>query len=97
MSQIDKQIEREKKLERKARLARRQFESDLSKTFGSATGRRVLYEILSLCEIYSDSFTGNSQTFYREGKRAIGLQIIEMVGIEVYLKTLRENMEEGNG
>jgi len=97
MSQIDKQVELERKLERKARLARRQLVTDIQKAFGSASGRRVLYEILSLCEIYSDSFTGNSQTFYREGKRAIGLQIIEMVGTEVYLKTLRENMEDGNG
>ena len=97
MSQIDKQIEREKKLDRKVRLARRQLMSDLNKTFGNAAGRRVLYEILSLCEIYSDSFTGNSTTFYREGKRAIGLQIIEMIGTDVYLKTLRENMEDANG
>ena len=38
-----------------------------------------------------------STTFYKEGKRAVGLQILEMVGIEVYLKTLRENMEGSNG
>jgi hypothetical protein len=97
MSQIDKQIEREKKLERKARLAKRQLAADLQDTFGNAAGRRVLYEVLSLCGIYSDSFTGNSTTFYKEGKRAVGLQILEMVGIEVYLKTLRENMEGSNG
>lgn len=40
-------------------------------------GQKIVWEILAMCGIYSDTFTGNSQTFYLEGKRAIGLQILQ--------------------
>ncbi len=42
-------------------------------------GRRVLWNILSECSIYSDTFTGNSTTFFMEGKRSIGLSIISLI------------------
>ena len=90
MTSIDRQVEREKKLDKRERLEQKQFMADLNDTFGHPAGRRVLHRMLSMCEIYSDSFTGNSGTFYREGKRAIGLQYIEMVGSELYIKMLIE-------
>jgi len=42
-------------------------------------GQDVIWHILSLCDIYSDAFTGNSRTFYNEGKRSIGLQILHFL------------------
>jgi len=42
-------------------------------------GKEVLWYILSLTNLYGDNFTGNSQTFYLEGKRAIGLQILQLL------------------
>ena len=45
----------------------------------SRQGKQVIWHILSLSNIYSDSFTGNSTTFYNEGRRAIGLQILQLL------------------
>lgn len=38
--------------------------------------RDYLWRVISRCGVYSDGFTGNSTTFYNEGKRRIGLDII---------------------
>lgn len=43
-------------------------------------GQDFVWYILSLCNVYGESFTGNSQTFYLEGKRAVGLAIIGLLG-----------------
>ena len=40
-------------------------------------GRRFLYRYLTKCGVYRSSFTGNSQTFFREGERNIGIQLID--------------------
>lgn len=38
---------------------------------------RVLVRwILEQCGLFEPSFTGNSETFYKEGRRSIGLEII---------------------
>ena len=42
-------------------------------------GRDVLWYILEECGIYDNTFTGNSQTFFNEGKRAVGLSVIQML------------------
>jgi hypothetical protein len=42
-------------------------------------GKDVLWHILGMCNIYGDVFTGNSQTFYLEGKRAVGLEILQLL------------------
>jgi hypothetical protein len=42
-------------------------------------GREVIWHILSLCDIYTDGFTGNSTTFFIAGKRNVGMQLIEVM------------------
>lgn len=69
-----------------------QLLSDIRETFKSPASLRVLERILSSCDIYSDTFTGNSHTYFFEGKRSIGLEILEMVmkaDREIYIKILR--------
>jgi hypothetical protein len=34
---------------------------------------------LGLCNLYTSTFTGNSQTFYLEGKRDVGLDILKLL------------------
>jgi len=57
----------------------RQMTSDYNAVLNTAEGQRVIREIIGYCGIYRQSFTGNSETFFREGKRAIGLKILEDV------------------
>lgn len=42
-------------------------------------GREVIHEILDMAGILTTTFTGNSQTYFLEGKRALGLDIIELM------------------
>ena len=53
--------------------------ANVRKVLKSRAGKAVIWHILSMGNIYSDSFTGNSTTFYNEGRRAIGLQILQLL------------------
>lgn len=62
----------------------------------SGAGRKVLYHILDICNLYGESFTGNSQTFFIEGKRSIGLQVLGLIqeaDPKAYPKLLLEMQE----
>jgi hypothetical protein len=50
--------------------------NDLKAVLKTPEGRRFIWNILSEAGIYQSSFTGNSETFFREGKRALGLMIV---------------------
>lgn len=67
----------------KARVAEdrsrlQQMQNDYHKVFmRTAAGRRVLQDLLAFTRVFELSFTGNSQTFYNEGQRSVGLKILE--------------------
>lgn len=42
-------------------------------------GKDVIWAFLSMCNIYGESFTGNSQTFFYEGKRSVGLEMLQLL------------------
>jgi len=59
-------------------------------------GKEVLWHFLSLTGVYSTCFTGNSTTFFNEGQRSIGLQIMELMDdadISAYPRLLLEKRE----
>lgn len=39
-------------------------------------GRLYLAELLDFCGLYQTSFTGNSETYFKEGKRNVALKIM---------------------
>lgn len=51
--------------------------NDLRHIMRDKAGRRFMWRLLSSCGVYQTSFTGNSETFFREGKRSIGLEHID--------------------
>ncbi len=53
-----------------------QARDDLNFVLRNPAARRVLWRIMDRCGIYSACFTTNSQTFYEEGKRSVGLSIV---------------------
>ena len=64
------------------------------------SGQDVLWHILSLCGIYSTAFTGNSQTFFNEGKRAIGLEVLDLINQadpEAYANMLKSRTKKLQG
>lgn len=66
---------KEKKSKAQLRIDRETEElREILTTYG---GRAYIWRVLEKCGIYRTSFTGNSTTFFNEGKRSIGLEIIE--------------------
>lgn len=62
--------------EQKARLDREQYESDFNWLMGNAQGRRLMQGWLKKTGVYEQSFTGNSETFFKEGRRSVGLDLL---------------------
>ena len=44
-----------------------------------AQGRRFINRLLDRTGVYRSSFTGNSETFFREGARNVGLQLLAQI------------------
>lgn len=60
-------------------------------------GRRIVWWLLEQAGVYRSSFTGNSETFFREGERNIGLKIVFMIHShcpELYAKMTKENAND---
>lgn len=62
---------------RKALAARDRM--DLRAALGDPVMRRLLYRIFEECGVLAASYTGNAETNLREGKRAIGLWLLQLV------------------
>lgn len=59
-------------------------------------GRRIVWRLLEETGQFRSSFTGNSETFFREGERNVGLKITALIGqhcAEDYAKMLIEQQD----
>lgn len=69
--------QQEKLLEQKAK------DEDLARAYHMmskvADGKRVLWDIMSFCGVFQLSMTGNSYTYFNEGKRQVGLYLLTML------------------
>jgi|GEM_PF-3255872 len=50
----------------------------------SEEGKEVLRDLFARCHVFNSTMTGNSWTYFREGERNIGLQLLEMLDIGRY-------------
>lgn len=66
-------------LSRSQKLLLKQIDNDIRATLSNDASRRVLMRIIDSTGVFTRSFTGNSETFYREGRRAVGLDIVELI------------------
>lgn len=74
----------------------RQAAMDCQATFNTETGRRVLWNLLTLCHVFQPSYRPGAPaeaTAFREGERNVGLQIMAMMNIRDMDK-LQEYSEE---
>lgn len=53
--------------------------SDFKFIMSSPQGRRFMWRLLDKAGVFRSSFTGNSQTFFLEGQRNIGLVYLLMI------------------
>jgi hypothetical protein len=71
-----------------------QLLDDLRCVAGTPAGKRLLFAVLSMGNIYSSTFTGNSETFFLEGRRAVALELLSLMNEAdptMYVKILQEN------
>lgn len=71
-----KAIEEQKEI---LKLKQDQRQSDLKFIMSHPQGIRFLKSFISELRIFDPSFTGGSETFFNEGKRSIGLKLIEEI------------------
>ena len=55
----------------------KQLERDLRAVIGTDAGRRFIWTLLGDCGVFRTSFTGNNSTFFNEGKRFVGLEVLK--------------------
>jgi hypothetical protein len=79
----------------KAKRREQRDAEDLQLVLGSIQGRRLLWRYLSRCGVFQSSFSTNgSITFYNEGKRSIGLEILAEITAtnpDAYLQMMKES------
>lgn len=59
-------------------------------------GRRIMWRMLSMSGVFRSSMTGNSSTFFNEGRRDIGLQLMAEINdhsLDAYVLMLKEQKE----
>lgn len=92
-------IEKAKKKQDKAERADyQQLLADIRYTFNTSQGKRILYYILSTCGIFSDTATDVNGVLVEKGRRAIGLELLDLVveaDREIYISLIRENLNVG--
>lgn len=83
-----------KRKKTRAQIKREGESEDIKQVLETQSGRNYVWKLLTSCGIYKSSFTGNSTTFFNEGKRSIGLEMLEDILATVpnaYAKMSAEN------
>lgn len=88
-----------KNAKRSEESKRNQELNDVEFVLSTPQGRRFLWRLLGVCHVFKTSFTGNSTTFFNEGKRDVGLRLlgdINEASPDSYLKMMQEAKKEQN-
>lgn len=79
---------------RKDQLEAQGEAADIKWLMSGKRGRRIMHRLLDRAGVHRTSFTGNSETFFREGQRNIGLIYTAMIfdhAPEAYSTMIEEN------
>lgn len=96
MSEIDDK-ERLKRREALDNIHRKRELNDVAFILATPEGRRFYWRWMSRCGIFKSSFTGNNTTFFNEGERNIGIEMLSDMNTadpEAYLKCIKESKSE---
>jgi hypothetical protein len=73
------QEEAKEELNERTKLTLQVEQDDFKWLMSSKRGRRIMWRLLEKTGVYRSSFTGNSETFFREGMRNVGLMLMAQV------------------
>lgn len=84
-------------LTRSERKTRKKLLDAAGAALGNANTRYLLRWVLDRAGLFEPSFTGNSGTFYNEGKRDLGLELVNLLNeIDPYefVRLMKEGADE---
>jgi hypothetical protein len=82
-----------------ARLARLEELNDLRTVMSTRQGRRFVWRLLEMTGIYRSSYTGNADTYFREGARNVGLVLMHDIQehcFDHFVEVMRERRDGHN-
>lgn len=59
----------------------REIRDDIRNIVSHESGKRFVWWLLSISGVFVPSYTGNSDTYFNEGRRAIGLEVIHRLAV----------------
>lgn len=65
--------------EKRRKLRLREDTEDFLWVMDTKQGRRFIWRLLEDAGVFQSSFTGNSETFFREGQRNVGLKVLSRI------------------
>lgn len=74
LGNYEKKAKAEKERERELKLMMAKYRE----VFDTPIGREVFKDIMEFCMTFKTTMTGNSWTYFNEGKRAVGLHLLNM-------------------
>lgn len=89
-------LEREQRTERDKQTVQRETE-DIIWLMSEQAGRRIIAGLLEESGVYRSSYAGDDDTFFREGRRAIGLKYLAVVSSHCpddYILMLKERRDD---
>ena len=78
-------------------LKRQLAENDFKWLMGHEQGRRIVWGILDLAGVFRSSYTGDAETFFREGQRNIGLILLAQINEHCPAQYAQMVDEQSNG
>lgn len=78
-----------------AKFRRERETQDLKRLLDLPEGRRFMRRLMGFCRVFETSMTGNSQTFFNEGMRNVGLMVIREIA-EASPEALLEVFQQGD-
>jgi hypothetical protein len=88
--------QQDRKVQSEARV--QQDVEDIKWLMSERIGRRIMFGLLEQGRVFQGSFTGDNETFFLEGKRAVGLTYLAVVNAhcpDQFVLMLREHAEDG--
>jgi hypothetical protein len=86
---------REAERRHEAAVDKRDTVEDWAWMLASKRGRRIVNDLLDVCGVDRPSYTGTAETYFREGRRSIGLHIQQQarsMAPDHYIDLLKDNL-----
>jgi hypothetical protein len=79
-TRLDREREAEEKVltEEQIKQQMRMVSNAYKAVFDTPQGRTVFKDLMEFCMTFQSTMTGNSYTYYNEGKRSVGLHVLMM-------------------